>query len=915
MKNIFAAFVLFIALCGSAHAGLKAVVGGGGSSSPNVSNATGTLPVANGGTGFTTGQASGLYGTFLTTGTVYNSFGDSISSGTGAAPASASFVNLIAADSNAVVNNLAISGEMACDMGQNEIFNLTPLSLTSNSFNTMMVGTNEAAQKGVGTYEAVYKNCHQSELAWLAVPASYKVYAQNAACVQAGTWAVDSSIITGIAEKSTTNGSTLTCSVPTYGGAVYLWYQQKDSNGGVFTYAVDGGSAVSVNAFTSPAIATGNGGTLGIGYVRLTGIASGTHSIVFTVTSATSASNIVSIYSVGTAPQLYYANQNTVFSSGLIPEESLANNAATLAYDADAQADALLLAGDGLPIRFAPIQPYFTAMCPGATSACMFNSLHPNNAGHELIHEAFGAIMQYPKSALPVVAIGGVNYLTTNSANLASTTALNPGIVFYSASGNPFGIDLGNNGSYYDTRIFTAASGGIAFGIQATNPTGQSNFTQWAAFKGGFLGIGVTTPAAPLDVNGAIDISSTNGFSCPTTDSSGTCASIAIGNQALRQEQSLASTAFSNIAIGYAAMSSVSLGTTAINNVAVGTLALEGVTTGNANTALGGASLQSLTTGGSNTALGQAAGNTLVGGAANTAIGAASLLSEISGNNNVAVGINSGNHATGSSNTIVGAGSQALTSGSNNTILGFKVGSVTLTTGTGNILIGTQAGVDTQATSSANTLNIGNLIYGTGLATSGTTPIGSAGIGITSPATKWDVYGTSADPATWPTPHALARIDGTNSVVIDMGIMVSSPFSGWIQVGGDSGAQIYPLSLNPLGGSVGIGTTTPIGSSALTINGVTAFTGTAPTCGTGCASITASSTNARGSMVSSSSVSSITLNFATTGAGQYSTTPFCTISDSNSTAVSDISAVSSTALTVSLASALSAVTIYYICQQ
>ena len=84
-----------------------------------------------------------------------------------------------------------------------------------------------------------------------------------------------------------------------------------------------------------------------------------------------------------------------------------------------------------------------------------------------------------------------------------------------------------------------------------------------------------------------------------------------------------------------------------------------------------------------------------------------------------------------------------------------------------------------------------------------------------------------------------------------------------------------------------------------------------PTCGTGCASITSGSTNARGSMVSSSSVTSATVNWS----GTLSYTPFCTISDSNTSAVMDISALTSSALTVSMASALSAVTIYWICVQ
>lgn len=91
---------------------------------------------------------------------------------------------------------------------------------------------------------------------------------------------------------------------------------------------------------------------------------------------------------------------------------------------------------------------------------------------------------------------------------------------------------------------------------------------------------------------------------------------------------------------------------------------------------------------------------------------------------------------------------------------------------------------------------------------------------------------------------------------------------------------------------------------------LTGSTGT-PTCGTGCTSITAGSTNARGSMVSSSSVSAVTVNWS----GTLSYTPICVISDSNTTTVADISTVSSSLLTVSTASAITSATIYWICVQ
>lgn len=97
------------------------------------------------------------------------------------------------------------------------------------------------------------------------------------------------------------------------------------------------------------------------------------------------------------------------------------------------------------------------------------------------------------------------------------------------------------------------------------------------------------------------------------------------------------------------------------------------------------------------------------------------------------------------------------------------------------------------------------------------------------------------------------------------------------------------------------------GTSGVPLTG----SGGTPTCGTGCASINAGSTDERGSMVSGSSVSSVALSFSTT----LGFTPTCVISDSNTTATADISAISTSSLTVNLASALSAITIYWICVQ
>ena len=189
------------------------------------------------------------------------------------------------------------------------------------------------------------------------------------------------------------------------------------------------------------------------------------------------------------------------------------------------------------------------------------------------------------------------------------------------------------------------------------------------------------------------------------------------------------------------------------------------------STALGFSALNSTTTGGKNTMIGHSAGinitstqlNTGVGfatmmagaGNGNTALGSYALQYWQSGNYNIGVGydamhgISSTSGGTGAGNIAIGRLSMGasnpsgsynvamgyvslpfVTTGANNIALGYNAG-YTLTTGSSNILIGTSA--NASSATASNELNIGNWIYGNG---------GNIGIGVSAPATKFDVNGT-----------------------------------------------------------------------------------------------------------------------------------------------------------------------------
>jgi hypothetical protein len=88
-------------------------------------------------------------------------------------------------------------------------------------------------------------------------------------------------------------------------------------------------------------------------------------------------------------------------------------------------------------------------------------------------------------------------------------------------------------------------------------------------------------------------------------------------------------------------------------------------------------------------------------------------------------------------------------------------------------------------------------------------------------------------------------------------------------------------------------------------------TSSAPTCGTGCSSVTSGSTDVRGSFVTGTSVTAATLDFGTT----WGSTPFCTISTNSTAAVADINTISTSVLTVNFASSLTSASVYYVCIQ
>jgi hypothetical protein len=231
---------------------------------------------------------------------------------------------------------------------------------------------------------------------------------------------------------------------------------------------------------------------------------------------------------------------------------------------------------------------------------------------------------------------------------------------------------------------------------------------------------------------------------------------------------------------------------TPISNVA-GTAAFPSITfVGNTNTGLYQASANAIgiSTAGASRALFDASGNFFVGNSSQFQVGSAGAV-------------------TAPSITLSGTASAATFSGSGSGLTGIPYSAIT----------GAPAAGVTSVFGRSGTVSAASGDYSVGQIT-GAAPLaspvfsGNVGIGTANPGEALNVHGNEGTPAVGSSNSGLAWFSesaGNNGINLGFYYVAGQPPYGWMQSQFVGSAAYYPLSINPMGGNVGIGTTSPGG--------------------------------------------------------------------------------------------------------
>jgi len=304
----------------------------------------------------------------------------------------------------------------------------------------------------------------------------------------------------------------------------------------------------------------------------------------------------------------------------------------------------------------------------------------PSNQGNQLQLNPYGGCVfinklstDYYTNSYALDVSGNIKFSGSVVASGLTVTNAPSAFIAYQESNKFYGM-----GTINGALCFSANQD-----LNSNNPQPQMVLN-----SSGRLGIGTTSPASTLDVNGNLNTTMDASINSITVGRGGgnNQYNTALGIQALFSNTSGAQ----NVALGIQALYS---NTTGSQNTAVGSIALYGNSTGTNNVAIGYYALYGNSIGYDNVAIGyQAIGSNLNTGYQNIAIGSRSLTFNTTGYENTAIGYYSlSNNNTGYENTAIGYQALQNTNAEANTAIGATAG-YSITTGNYNTAIGGAAG-------------------------------------------------------------------------------------------------------------------------------------------------------------------------------------------------------------------------------
>jgi hypothetical protein len=319
-----------------------------------------------------------------------NTFGDSITVGTGAiTPSTGGYAALLTSSLGMVINNQAVAGSQAQDLGQiDAIYNT---SFTQTSCTTWLPSYNDMRLNGTSaTPLATAKNTIFAGVIHGAIPDAYRIAGSASGCVKTGAWTTNTGVYNNLPVYSTTNGNTISCA-NIRGTSIYVVLIAASTGGGQATISVDGVQyGGTYNLFTYAASNAGR--TYSPFVVRVPNLKSGAHTVLITVVSATNIANSVNVVEVAgnggrdyAGPDFYLGKvlHMTAVGYALFAPFNNGSDNAVDAYNSAIDDICRQVTEDGLGVVCVDTSRYNPTLDVSA------DNIHPADIGHQHITDAF----------------------------------------------------------------------------------------------------------------------------------------------------------------------------------------------------------------------------------------------------------------------------------------------------------------------------------------------------------------------------------------------------------------------------------------------------------------------------------------------------------------------------------------------